>query len=92
MRQRLASHPEKAPGQAAGLWYERLLHRLAREGWRKLETQTPGEFARRIGSETVREQVTRFTLHYEWARFGGSADHARRLPELFERVVASTRR
>ena len=92
LRQRLASHPERAPGRAAELWYERMVRRLARKGWRKLPTQTPGEFARRIGSETVRQEVARFTLHYEWARFGGSADHARRLPELYQSVVASIRR
>jgi len=91
-RRRLAAHPERAPGKAAELWYGRMLHSLARKGWRKLATQTPGEFARRIESEVVREEVGRFTLHYEWARFGGSADHARRLPELYESVVASTRR
>ncbi len=89
---RLAAHPEKAPGRAAELWYGRMLHRLARQGWRKLATQTPGEFARRIENEVVREEVGRFTQHYEWARFGGSADHASRLPELYESVVASTRR
>jgi hypothetical protein len=92
LRQRMGAHPEKAPGKAAALWYQRMIHSLARQGWRKLPTQTPGEFARRIESEAVREQVGRFTQHYEWARFGGSADHARRLPELYESVVASTRR
>jgi hypothetical protein len=91
MRLQLAGHPEKAPRAAAELWYERMVQSLARKGWRKLPTQTPDEFARRIESEVVREQVGRFTLHYEWARFGESADHARMLPELYESVIASTR-
>jgi len=88
----LAAHPEKAPGRAAELWYERMLRNLERQGWRKLPSQTPGEFADRIETETLREQVGRFTLHYEWARFGGSAEGASRLPALYENVVASTRR
>jgi hypothetical protein len=92
LRQRLAAHPEKAPGRAAELWYERMLRNLERQGWRKLPSQTPGEFAERIETETLREQVGRFTLHYEWARFGGSAEDASRLPALYENVVASTRR
>jgi hypothetical protein len=77
---------------AAELWYERMVFKLARKGWRKLPTQTPGEFTRRIEDEVVREKVGQFTRHYEWARFGGSADHARQLPELYESIVASTRR
>ena len=92
LRRRLATHPEKAPGMAAELWYERMVFKLARKGWRKLPTQTPGEFTRRIEDEVVREKVGQFTRHYEWARFGGSADHARQLPELYESIVASTRR
>ena len=91
LRRRLAAHPERAPGRAAELWYDRMVHNLARKGWRKLPTQTPDEFARRIDSDVVRAEVGRFTLHYEWARFGGSVDHARKLPELYENVVASTR-
>lgn len=92
LRHRLAAHPEKAPSTAAELWYGRMAGSLARKGWRKLPTQTPGEFARRIESETVREEVTRFTFHYHWARFGGSTEDARMLPSLYQNVVASTRR
>ncbi len=92
LRHQLAAHPEKAPSTAAELWYERMARILARKGWRKLPTQTPGEFARRIESEMVREEVTRFTFHYHWARFGGSTEDARMLPSLYQNVVASTRR
>jgi hypothetical protein len=91
-RNRLASHPEKAPRLAAEIWYERMLATLARRGWRKPASQTPGEFVGGIDDETVREQVARFTLHYEWARFGDSADHARRLPELHDGIATSARR
>lgn len=89
MEQRLAGHPEKAPKAAAELWYDRMVRSLARKGWRKLPTQTPGEFARRIGNSVVREKVDQFTENYEWARFGESPDHARKLPELYESVVES---
>jgi hypothetical protein len=91
-RQLLASHPEKSPRLAAEIWYERMIQILARSGWRKPPSQTPGEFVGGIDDEAVREQVARFTQHYEWARFGGSADHARRLPELYRSIVTSARR
>ncbi len=91
-RRRLASHPEKSPRLAAEIWYERMLDVLARSGWRKSGTQTPEEFVGNIDDETVREGVARFTRHYEWARFGGSADHARQLPELYRSIATSARR
>jgi hypothetical protein len=89
---RLAGHPEKAPGRAAEIWYGRLLNTLARRGWRKPPEQTPTEFVGCIEDDAVRGQVARFTEDYEWARFGGSADHARRLPELYQSIVTTTRR
>ena len=91
-RQRLAAHPEKAPGMAAGIWYGRMMHHLARQGWRKLPAQTPDEFVRRIEPEILRKQVAQFTLHYKSARFGGSVEDACRLPELYEMVVILMRR
>jgi protein-glutamine gamma-glutamyltransferase len=91
-RNRLADRPEKSPRLAAEIWYERMIHILGRRGWRKPLAQTPVEFVRGIDDPAVRERVARFTLHYEWARFGGSADHARRLPELYRNIVASARR
>ncbi len=89
---RLAGHPEKAPGRAAEIWYGRMLDTLARRGWPKPPEQTPSEFVGWIEDDAVREQVARFTEDYEWARFGSSADHARRLPELYQGIVNTTRR
>lgn len=92
LSRRLMAHPEKTPSLAAELWYGRMLQSLARQGCRKRPAETPGEFARRIHDATLQEQVERFTNSYEWARFGGSADHAEELPELYESVVASIHR
>jgi hypothetical protein len=88
---RLAGHPEKAQSRAAELWYGRMLDTVARRGWPKPPQQTPTEFVGCIEDDAVREQVARFTENYEWARFGGSADHARRLPELYQCIVTATR-
>jgi hypothetical protein len=89
---RLAGHPEKAPRRAAEIWYGRMLATLARSGWPKPPEQTPAEFVGGIEDDAVRERVARFTEDYEWARFGGSADHARRLPALYDSIVTTTRR
>jgi transglutaminase-like putative cysteine protease len=83
----LRSHPERSPGQAASMWYERMAHALARRrGVKKSEAQTAQEFVRVIEDEQLRKLVGRFTDAYESARFGNSSDDARRLPELYEEV------
>ncbi len=89
--QRLRAHPERSPEQAAALWYERMARSLARKGVRKSSSQTPQEFVRRIDDARLREPVAHFTEVYESARFGNSADDARRLPELYEEVESATR-
>ena len=86
---RLKKHPEESPGLAAALWYRRLLRWLTRKGWSKAEVQTPREFLQGIKDPAMRAQVEDFTLAYEAARFGESADDARRLPELYEEIVAA---
>ncbi|HEV8048876.1 MAG TPA: transglutaminase domain-containing protein, partial [Terriglobales bacterium] len=86
---RLAARPEESPSLAATIWYERMTRMLARRGWTKSPAQTPGEFLVSISNEVVREPVSKFVEHYEAARFGGSADDAQRLPELYEEVVAT---
>jgi protein-glutamine gamma-glutamyltransferase len=91
-RRRVANRPEVFPGRAAEIWYERMTGQLQRAGWRKTATQTPGEFVASIRSTALQNEVARFTLHYEWARFGDSSADARQLPELYQRIVASTRR
>jgi hypothetical protein len=90
-RRRLAAHPERAPSQAAGIWYERMIRLSARLGWKKSPTQTPAEFLTSIDDGRVRESVARFTRHYESARFGESTEDAQRLPELYEEIVSAGR-
>jgi len=89
---RLKLHPEESPGPAAALWYRRLLRWLVKKGWSKTEAQTPREFLARIEDPGMRSQVEAFTRAYESARFGESSEDARRLPELYEEIVAAEKR
>ncbi len=89
---RVAARPEKSPRLAATIWYERMTRMLARKGWTKSPAQTPAEFLVTIQNEVVREPVSKFTEHYKSARFGGSAEDAQRLPELYEEVLTTSRR
>jgi protein-glutamine gamma-glutamyltransferase len=84
----LRAHPERAPRQAAALWYDRMVGRMARLGWRKLPSQTPLDFVAAIQETALQEKVARFTRAYESARFGKSVDDAQSLPALFEEVTA----
>ena len=88
----LQLHPERSPGQAAAMWYERMAGNLARRGVKKSTTQTAQEFVRVIADERLRERVGRFTDAYESARFGNSPDDAQRLPELYEELELATRK
>jgi hypothetical protein len=65
---------------------------LARRGWRKSPAHTPSEFLICIPDEATRKSVAEFTQHYESARFGGSAEDAQRLPELYEEISTTERR
>ena len=87
----LGAHPERAPEQAASLWYARMARALARHGLKKSHEETPQEFLRKIEDHRLRKPVEQFTSVYESARFGNSAEDAGRLPELFEEVAAATR-
>jgi protein-glutamine gamma-glutamyltransferase len=91
-RLRLAARPERSPRRAATIWYERMTKRVARRGWRKSPTQTPDEFVCRIDDAGVRERVVEFTRHYESARFDGSVEDVRRLPELYQELSGRRRR
>jgi transglutaminase-like putative cysteine protease len=91
VNRRLAAHPEKSPGKAATIWYERMTRVLARRGWRKSPAQTPREFQAGIGDPQMRRQVERFTQHYANARFGESAEDAQRLPELYDQIESNTK-
>ena len=84
----LRAHPERAPRESAALWYDRMVNRMARLGWRKSPSQTPLDFVAAIQETTLQEKVARFTRAYESARFGKSVDDAQSLPELFKEVTA----
>jgi transglutaminase-like putative cysteine protease len=83
---RLARRPERAPHLAASIWYQRMLKILARRGWQKSPAQTPEEFASAIRDVQLKQRVTNFTEHYENARFGGSAEEASRLSEIYDEI------
>lgn len=87
-RSRIARHPERQPSSAASIWYRRLTSYLGRRGWQKRQVQTPAEYAGAITDPVLRDQVERFTEHYERARFGSSAPDAAQLPEIFEEITA----
>lgn len=89
---RVAAHPENSPQVAAAVWYGRMTRALARRGWRKASSQTPGEFVVSIDDAALQQVVARFTNHYRGARFGDSAEDAKMLPELYEKVAAAGRR
>lgn len=84
----LRAHPERAPREAAALWYDRMVSRMARLGWCKSPSQTPLDFVAAIQEEALQKKVARFTRAYESARFGRSLEDAQRLPELFKDVTA----
>jgi hypothetical protein len=88
---RLRAHPDRAPRESAALWYERMLQRLARRGWRKAPGQTPHDFVGAIQEPVLQKKVATFTRAYESARFGQSVEDARALPELFEEITAGKR-
>jgi protein-glutamine gamma-glutamyltransferase len=88
---RLRSHPDRAPQEAAALWYERMVRRLARRGWRKSPSETPRDFVQAIQEPLLQQKVAAFTRAYESARFGRSVDDARILPELFEEITTAPR-
>jgi hypothetical protein len=74
------------------MWYERMARYLERLGIRKSATQTAQEFVGVIEDERLRTQVERFTVAYESARFGNSAEDALRLPELYGEVELATKK
>jgi len=88
---RLRAHPDRAPRESATLWYDRMLRRLARRGWRKTPAQTPHDFVAAIQEPVLQSKVATFTRAYESARFGQSMDDARALPELFEEITTGER-
>ena len=86
---RLRAHPQRAPRESAALWYDRMVSRMARRGWRKSPSQTPLDFVAAIQEAALQKKVARFTRAYESARFGKSIDDAQSLPELFQEITAA---
>jgi protein-glutamine gamma-glutamyltransferase len=87
-KRNLRAHPERAPRASAALWYDRMVDRLARMGWRKTPSQTPLDFVAAIQEAALQKKVARFTRAYESARFGKSVDDAQSLPGLFQDITA----
>jgi hypothetical protein len=85
----LRSHPERAPRESAALWYDRMVSRTARLGWRKSPSQTPLDFVAAIQEAVLQKKVARFTRAYESARFGKSVSDAQNLPGLFKDITAN---
>jgi transglutaminase-like putative cysteine protease len=84
----LRAHPKRSPREAATLWYDKMVGRLARLGWRKSPSQTPRDFVAAIREPALQTRVATFTRAYESARFGKSAEDAESLPKLFEEIAA----
>ena len=80
-------NPEKAPKQAASLWYFRMLQVLERSGVKKHPADTARDVARRVNDPAMRARMVRFSEAYESARFDNDAEAAKRLPELYEEAA-----
>jgi len=91
-RRRLANQPHIFPRAAAEIWYGQMIRLLEGRGWKKPPTKTPAEFVASIADARLRDYVARFTRHYEWARFGGSAADAQQLPLLYQNIAGASRR
>jgi protein-glutamine gamma-glutamyltransferase len=85
----LRAHPERAPRESAVLWYDRMVERMARLGWRKSPSQTPLDFVAAIQEAALQKKVARFTRAYESARFGKSVGDAQSLPGLFKDITTA---
>jgi len=83
----IRAHPARAPRQSAALWYDRMVTRLARLGWRKLPSQTPTDFVTAIRDPRLQQRVANFTKAYRSARFGQSPEDAAALPGLFKEIT-----
>jgi protein-glutamine gamma-glutamyltransferase len=89
---RLTDHPERSPEQAATIWYQRMIRNLARRGVEKPRSTTAQEFLSTIDDTRLRAQVQLFSEAYESARFGNSAEDAKKLPQLFDEVESAGKR
>ncbi len=87
----LRANPKRAPRESATLWYDKMVSRLARKGWRKSPSQTPADFVAAIHEPALQTRVAQFTRAYESARFGRSVEDAESLPRLFQEINAADR-
>jgi hypothetical protein len=73
--------------QLASRLYTEMLRALEKRGYKRAETQTPGEFAANLSLQpNLRSAVSEFTSLYAEARFGGAACDAFRLRALLEQI------
>ena len=81
-----AAESQKANPQLASRLYSELLRLLERRGLKRLETQTPLEFAAAVNEPVLASRVQEFTRIYAHARFGGVACNTTRLRQLLDQV------
>jgi hypothetical protein len=73
--------------QLASRLYADMLRVLEKHGYKRAETQTPGEFAATLAPQpSLGSAVAEFTSLYSAARFGGAACDAFRLRALLEQI------
>ena len=89
---RLKAHPERSPELAAAMWYERLIRYLARRGLQRSKSCTASELVTSIEDARLQARVRQFSQAYESARFGNSAEDAKKLPDLLDEVVSTGKR
>ncbi|MGC1373727.1 MAG: transglutaminase domain-containing protein, partial [Candidatus Sulfotelmatobacter sp.] len=89
---RLKAHPERSPEQAAAMWYERLIRHLARRGLQRSKSRTASELVTAIEDAGLQARVRQFSQAYESARFGNSAEDAKKLPDLLDEVISTGKR
>lgn len=70
--------------------YHRFLNILQRKGYRKLHSETPEEFAGRIGPVLLRDTVQDFTRLYNTARYGGKCLSFPVLRDTLKKVSAAS--
>ncbi len=86
------SRAGRASPRDATIAYERLLEFLARRGYHKLPSMSPGEFVPTVRDPALAPLVGEFTMHYERARFGGATELVPSLYRLLERLRQAQRR
>src|SRR6266446_3377513 len=77
--------------QLASRLYAELLRMLARRGLRRVDAQTPFEFAAAVDSPNLAPAVQEFTQIYALARFGGAPCDTTRLSQLLGQIRAVLR-